>query len=948
MPNKAKSFGDLSDKYQNVSEILNDPDLEALAFASDMSKADLANILIKRFAITHGVLAQPVEIPLKQPNQEVTRRTLNNPVTGGPLSYGDFLTDRSGPKFGGYLNDSAAREYLISNPQEFENERGRMVQSRIQETQNKFPNIQDAEKLELAASVFNRPHRTQRKLSDFDLTASGLASFQASVKLAVEGELGRELPASLAKTVADTLWEVGGEVDIGLIQRIMGDENNPPQSNIDYRKEVEAQVKAKMADHQDYPHILSDGPGKQIFEESVGLPNIGGHSTSAEADTQYGLGIPFMGTEVRADPKDGSLHLTSQLVQDYHDGKLDTQQLQAFFPGEDIKGVIKHHGLYEIGDIICDSRSHYEHAFSQDKNIQATCDKIIAVVGKEKWHEQLGNDQGLPNEVRLAEIIQELIKAHESEPDKQQDLKAVETEFKSNQSFLESYSLFEECAKKDAQSQIFKLESQRKLTVLQREAERLKPIVETAVITGSSAYPVYFDKLVKVNAEISDLTEGTKKKLIGNISDVEPFIAGVIEKTQSSDPAVQQQAKAHLQCVVLSLMINAPRWGINSQNYTTVGQGEHVDAAAFQQSINSRSYAYEPGSDGPRKAIGWDNISFKEANARLDSYYQGMDVAWQDLRQQQAYFALVGDFKQKLVEVDKIDRKIEKSPDYQQWKNWNAELSQNTAQINQLMQKHAEDPNGAGLLVQIAELERKNDILENKINGSQTERLMNVRHTLVNHVEQAKGRVHEFLKEHIKTAFPELHQRMASLNPNPQDQDKFIQSLTAQIEESIVFGNKREAKLMEKAKNVNQHNRSSKEDVIPTNIVIDRVASIHQRSASPSPLSSPMASRREGSPVGSPAIGKRIQEAHRSLAASRENSPVSSKRANSPVDENANNFLNVIETRQRSYSAGAFNLHKLNGNQEQKAKRENSPLSSGSESPTPPTDRSSSDKRGPR
>lgn len=953
MPKKAASFGDLSDKYNNISEILNDPDLEALAFAADMSKADLANILIKRFAITQGVLAQTVDIPLKNANQEVKRQQLNNPVTGSPLRYGDFLTDRSGPKFGGYLNDSAARDYLISDHQAFESQRGAMVQERVRQAQEKFPNIQDFEKLELAASVFNRPHRTQRKLSDFDLTASGLASFQGAVKQAVELELGRELPPLLAKTVADTLWEVGGEVDLGLIQKIVGDENNPPQPNIDYRKAVEAQVKEKAALNQEYPHILSDGPGKKMFDQSIGLPNIGGHSTSAEADTQYGLGIPFMGTEVRADPNDGSLHLSSQLVQDYHDGKLDTQQLQAFFPGEDIKGVIKHHGLYEIGDIICDSRSHYEHAFSQDKNIQATCDKIIAVVGKEEWENQLGTNQGLPNETQLAEVMQNMIAKFAEDPQKQSALKGIESEFKSNQSFLESYSLFEECAKKDAQSQIFKLESQRKLAVLQREAERLKPIVETAVRTGSSAYQTYMDKLVNVNNQIIALTEKTKKKLIGNISDVEPFIAGVVEKTKASDPGVSEQAKAHLQCVVLSLMINAPRWGINDQNFTTVGQGEHVDAAAYQQSINGRSYAYEPGSNGPRQAIGWGNISSDEANRRLGNYYQGMDVAWQDVRQQQAYFTLVGDLKQKLVEIDKIDKKIEQSPDLPHWKKWNQELSENKAQINQLMEMSGNNPSEA-VLQQIAELEKKNDILENKINRSQTEKLMNAKHILVNNAEQAKGNVQEFLKEHLKTAFPELHQQMVALNPSPQAQERFIQSLTAQIQESIVFGNKREAKLFEKVKNVNQSGRNLQEEVIPANIVIDRVASISQRSNSPSPAASPNVSRRltnsSGSPLGTPEISKRIQDLHKSLTSSTESSPTSSQRSVSPPShDKVNNFLNVIENRQRSYSAGAYQLHKMQSNQEQKSKKDNSLLSSGSQTPSPPAEeKATRDRKGPQ
>lgn len=838
MPKNKPEFGNLYEEYENIDSIRNDPDLGAMAFAADMSEADLANLILKRFAIIKAVFEKDVSISF-QHHDKIENVPLVNTNSNQALKYGDFLTDRSGPKFGGYLEENIGNQYLVNDQAAFEKSRNDIVQSRIQETREKFPDMKNEKKLELAASVFNKAHRTQRKLSDFDLTNSGLSPFYQSIHKALNQELKTQVPPELAKSVADTLWKVGGPVDVGLIKKIMGDENHPPQSNLDYQTIVEANVNKQYKDTGEYSHFLVDGPGKSLFESDIGLPNIEGRKTAAEADTGYGLGIPFMGTEVRADPKTGKLHLTTQLVQDHRNGKISEDELKTFFPGEDLHEILHHEGRFEIGDIICDSSPDLEHAFSSEKNCQVSSTKVAELVGADKWQQALataGVNQGIPTEQQFNNAVDTLMDTHADNSAVHDELASIKNTFNQDQEFIKAASLFEESAKKDAQSQIFKLEGHAKLVALERDAKNLKKMAE--ITTDPNLKKSYQQDYEKVSQQITSTSRSTKKKLIGNISDVEPYIKGAVDKTQASDPQIQSQAKAHLQISQLSLMLNSSRWGINEKNYSSIGQGEQIDPKAFQQSINNRSYSYDPNVAGPRNAVGWNNISMDEATSRLRNYNEGMNVVWGGIRNQGAYFEKMGDYKNILREIDEVQSKINKSPQKAEWNSLHEQKSQKQAELQavKIQLKNDKSP----------ELQAKRDALKSEVDGlskkiaaSPIQSLVDERAYKRIEAEHKKGEFHAFLKNHIQENFPELHQKITTFNPTEQGQEQFFSALTNQAESAILFGNKREANKSAKIEKLAQLAETPAAEVIPARTVREKISTFEDKTSKSSTTTAP-------------------------------------------------------------------------------------------------------------
>jgi hypothetical protein len=617
----------LISRYNSLAEIVQDKHGKALAFAQDMSYEDWLNYHMKNFIIRQRVLNQPVSIKIDGQLVELT-----NPDTNKQLIYSDFITDRSGPKFGGYLDETAGSEYLSGNVSKSKVDVliDKQKQACIQYCQDNNLPIPDEKTLDLATSIFKRKHQSQRRLSDFDLTARELGILEKSILKEVEKHLDESEKIALAnnpeliKEIGQTAWQVGGAINTSIIKEMLNAKEPSPKS---YKERVMAtrlhpdDPSYKPPEDKDhnpnlaFTHMLIDGVGKTVrqeylnFYEAIGqqAPTFYFNTSSGKPDTYYGLGIPFLEASIRKVTQSGNLKLSTKSD--------DT----------------------EIGDIICDNSSIFGHVFNPNNNFQQIRDNLITQqkIPDELFQHALQQATSVHSEQH--KIFEQTFKNLSDDPrlTSQQKIAVDEalTSYLQRHQFMETGLIFEEAGKKEAQSQLF------------RSAKK----------TG---------------------------KLIGNISDTAPFLDRAqkkIEKaTRLNDRKALTNAKAHLQMTMLSTLISVTRWGISSENNKQVGNTNNIiSAVEFQQSLNERSY-HASGSTGIRKQLKLDAITIEEAQRRIASYEKGFGAIWQNINDNDMFFNLVDNYKQ--AKADMVKANISGDPELIHQRQ--EQLSQITQQLS--------------------------------------------------------------------------------------------------------------------------------------------------------------------------------------------------------------------------------------------------------------------------
>lgn len=103
-------------------------------------------------------------------------------------------------------------------------------------------------------------------------------------------------------------------------------------------------------------------------------------------------------------------------------------------------------------------------------------------------------------------------------------------------------------------------------------------------------------------------------KLVGNISDIGPLLAGVIENAKDD-----AEVKPLVDMAKLSYLSSLPRWGVNNENLENIGCfRQNISTEDFQREINAKSYTKQ-GSK-VRESIGFANISTETAQGRLEQF----------------------------------------------------------------------------------------------------------------------------------------------------------------------------------------------------------------------------------------------------------------------------------------------------------------------------------------
>ncbi len=589
LPANRKQASGLTARYNSLNDIVDDPLGRALAFAQDKKYSDWLNFQMKSFIIRERVMNQVVHV-----NIDGVMTPLTNPDTNLPLIYSDFITDRSGPKFGGYLNDAPGTEYLEGNADsQIVSELIKLQKEKtIQYCQKNNLPIPDEESLNAAVSVFERKHKTQRKLSDFDLTARETNLLERAVKAEVEKKLtpeqGLELNKNpkLASTIGKTAWQYGGIIDTKLVSEYL--EAIVP-SPITYEKAVRNRMVYPTdpdfnqfiePPRYQFTHMLIEGVGKTVrqeylkFYEHINEPvpaiNLYRNDSSGVPDLIYGLGIPFMEASIESLDDNGKLKLTTD------------------------------HSQVEIGDIICDNSSIFGRIFSPKNNFDAACTSLqLKGITEEKIKSAMiaVADEGMGQSQVFEHTLRYLVNDPTLDASQKEASQQVFNQYKQQEQFIESGLIAEESAKKEGQSQSFR-------------------------------------------------RKNSSEKLIGNISDTAPFVEGIMKTASNSNSHNQSDAKAHLQIIMLTTLISVTRWGVNASNHEHVKDTHaHITPEAFMDSINKRSYEGDESTE-IRKKLKLNDISIEEAKIRLDAYKKGFEPIWETIQKNEFFYQLVEHYKE--------------------------------------------------------------------------------------------------------------------------------------------------------------------------------------------------------------------------------------------------------------------------------------------------------------
>jgi len=595
------TFLNVLDSFKSVDEITkpaNQARIRTMAALADMSMAEFANFAIKRLVIRLGVLEQPVIIEIDGKNTPLLHPHPCVDGIGLPLHYSDFVVDRSGPKFLGALDAEVAVETLMEKDAELKamltslNEKRdpseafetdivavarRLAKARIwgdssfknfpiapaetlpRKTGRAYLELKDLKSAKVdpddVTTVFLQKHLVQRRLSDFDLTARETETFALAIGKAL-GKLKSGTPSrEFILEIGRIAWQIGGPIDRKLIDAALAAETasaktSSPKTAIRFYNEAIA---------SDPRFIPAEGSGSKYYHvlfHEVG-PLVGSLLKGAKPkiDAGYGLGIPYFGPEV----EEGS------------------------------DGVLKPSHPEEIGDIICDETSHYGAVFSHNILITSTLEKLKKT-----------DDIGVKKTLNLRDNFNVWLRK----------FNATEyQEFMKESAFIDTILMFEQIAKKEAQSQLFKVEAS------SQDAKKKKKGLG---------------------------------KLMGNVSDVGQFLLGASKLDNSA---------LYVDVVKLSCLVAMPRWGINASNLSGVRDtAAVVTAQEFAQSINERSYCHlrTVASDGrelldplsPRLHLEWAGIDEKTAQQRLDDFRNGMTPVWEFIQRQGTYFGLVDAFIQ--------------------------------------------------------------------------------------------------------------------------------------------------------------------------------------------------------------------------------------------------------------------------------------------------------------
>jgi hypothetical protein len=652
----SSKFLQLVDSFETVDEIVHSmPRVRSIAALVDMKADEFANFAIKRLVIRKGVLEQVVRIAIDPPALGRAYPAecvvpLFHPDGGQdqPLYYSDFIVDRSGPKFLGALDADVAVEALMykdacittllhslqKNPK-LNKQTGAMtakadafasslgvdlidnvcklardrytVLKDAPDNRGKYAELSESE-IEKALSVYQQKHMAARRLSDFDLTARDADTFSRAIveKLKVlkpHAVSAVEYTEEMTLAIGWQAWSRGGPIETKRIAAAVRDGGTSGEKAKRYVDSVASEPTYFAGGKTytrlgyratDFYHLLIREIGPAI-EHLLPDPEV-------RVDNFYGLGVPFFGPEVYEE--NDALHFHN-LAHPVHAKPGDKPR-----EASDYKE--------EIGDIINDETSHYGKVLSHNANIHQSLLKI----GK--------STADFDRSKNFRENGEKLIKASGNP--------AEIKRYTDRAAFMDTMMMFEQIAKKEAQSQLYK----RDLLAAKKKSD----------------------------------APGVKKhagKLMGNVSDVSQFLFGVdIAKRvaiTAGKPDTEKLMVALLQTTMLSACIAMPRWGINAGNVDLVTDSasykladDHADklftAQTFAESINERSYSHFAATHpdayvAPRVHVEWALIDTAIGKQRLKDFTQGMAPVWDFLHdaKQKPFFRAMDAL---IVEIGKV------------------------------------------------------------------------------------------------------------------------------------------------------------------------------------------------------------------------------------------------------------------------------------------------------
>lgn len=521
-----KTIFDLAKSFNNPEEIIADKNgkVRVLAEAMDMSYADCANLIIK-LQQTDKLLRSPLKFTIDGEQVE-----LKHPLTGKPLSIGDILVDRSGPKFSFPLEEGLGQQFLPSHGYSPKQE---IIRSQKEKLLTKAEKAGlTVEELDAAVAIFQSHHPAQRKLSDFDLETREFGLLQKAISNAYHEKTGERIPANMEEEVVRIHWMFGGGISS---EEIKLAHEKPGH----YASMVKARFQQEEAQHKKHSHMLSDSAGLAHHEMHMHY----GPSISFESPDAMALNMPGLQQEI--------------LLQRYTE---------------------KHRvGTAESCDAILDSFPDFMGLKDKFDIDTKYFNKLMALDGGEKCiRNALNSQKHSPFDFnKLAESVTESLPQHRP------TIARITESFRDEIRFTNNMLLMQEIGRK------------------------------------------------------MSLCEGQKdkeSKLVGNISDVGPFLANL--KTQAeNDPEV----KPLLQMAQLSYLVSLSRWGVNSENLSQIGDCTNaITPKTFATEMNKKSYQRE-GSH-LRKSLGWCKISEETAKERLTEFHEGAESLTTFAKKHSEYF----------------------------------------------------------------------------------------------------------------------------------------------------------------------------------------------------------------------------------------------------------------------------------------------------------------------
>lgn len=217
--------GDLVNHFESVGDILTNKDgkIDIIAAAMDKDQTKTAELMFKQFVFIKGMLREPVVTQIDGDWVE-----LKHPHTGNPLTYGDVLTDRSGPKFGGHLVHGVGEEFLTLSAEEkrIREEVKQECAEKARAAAGDNPPADLEAMIESGTATFNHPSAFMRELGDYDSKMADFNLLCQATGAAIKKKTNLDLTLDEQYEVTLTHWMYGGGIKTEHLQAARdGDKN---------------------------------------------------------------------------------------------------------------------------------------------------------------------------------------------------------------------------------------------------------------------------------------------------------------------------------------------------------------------------------------------------------------------------------------------------------------------------------------------------------------------------------------------------------------------------------------------------------------------------------------------------------------------------------------------------------------------------------------------------